>query len=112
MRVKRKLTRVLILFVIALSLAPVAQAAQEGESGHGVGATLLWIVVILLAAKASGLVERFGQPPVLGELAIGVVLGNLVLVGLPLFEPMKSEPLLAFLAQLGVIILLFQVCAG
>ena len=109
MRVKGKITRIMFLLAIALSLAPVAQAAQEGESGHGVGMTLLWIVVILLAAKMSGLVERFGQPPVLGELAIGVILGNLVLLGFPLFEPMKSEPFLIFLGQLGVIILLFQV---
>jgi Kef-type K+ transport system membrane component KefB len=109
MKGKGKITRIMMLFAIVMSLAPVAQAAQEGGTGHGVGATLLWIVVILLAAKTSGLVERFGQPPVLGELAIGVVLGNLVLLGFPLFEPIKSEPLLAFLGQLGVIILLFQV---
>jgi Kef-type K+ transport system membrane component KefB len=99
----------MILLLMALSLAPIAQAAQEGETGHGVGITLLWVVIILMAARLSNLVERFGQPPVLGELAVGVILGNLVLLGIPLFEPIKSEPILHFLAQLGVIILLFQV---
>lgn len=74
-----------------------------------VGATLLAIAVVLLAAKISGLVERFGQPAVLGEMLIGVILGNLSLVGINLFEPIKHDPMIGFLAQLGVIILLFQV---
>jgi Kef-type K+ transport system membrane component KefB len=74
-----------------------------------IGVTLLLIAVVLLAARLASVVERFGQPPVLGELLIGVVLGNLALVGLPLFEPIKASPIIAFLAQLGVVILLFQV---
>src|SRR5262249_12605649 len=63
----------------------------------------------LIAAKLSGLIERIGQPPVLGELLVGVVLGNLVLVGVRWFEPIKTDGLIYFLAQLGVVILLFQV---
>jgi Kef-type K+ transport system membrane component KefB len=95
--------------IAVLSLAPVAQAAEEGGPAHGVGAAFLWIVIILLAAKLSTLVERLGQPPVLGELVMGVILGNLFLAGLDFFEPIKSEPIINFLAQLGVVILLFQV---
>jgi Sodium/hydrogen exchanger family. len=38
--------------------------------------TLLSIAIMLLAAKLSGLVERFGQPTVLGELIMGVILGT------------------------------------
>ncbi|NWF79082.1 MAG: cation:proton antiporter [Chloroflexi bacterium] len=74
-----------------------------------VGATLLMIAVILIAARLSSLVERIGQPPVLGELLIGVVLGNLVMIGIPIFEPIKHNPIIEFLAELGVIVLLFQV---
>ncbi len=74
-----------------------------------VGVTLLYIAAILIAAKLSSLVERFGQPAVLGEMLIGVVLGNLVLVGLPFFEPIKQSGVIKFLAELGVVILLFQV---
>jgi Kef-type K+ transport system membrane component KefB len=74
-----------------------------------VGVTLMYMAVILVAAKLSSLVERFGQPAVLGEMLIGVVLGNLALVGLTLFEPIKQSEVIKFLADLGVVILLFQV---
>ncbi len=91
-------------------LHSVAFASEDGGvGGHGVGATLLWIAVILVVAKLSGLVERWGQPAVLGELVAGVVLGNLALLGLPVFESIKEDAIIAFLAELGVIILLFQV---
>lgn len=87
-----------------------AAAAEEGGGGHhGPGITVLWIAIILLAAKISGIVERFGQPTVLGELVMGVILGNLVLLHIPIFEPIKSDHFIEFLSQLGVIILLFQV---
>ncbi len=101
--------RMAAVAIAVLSLAPAAQAAETGAPAHGVGAAFLWIVIILLAAKLSTLVERLGQPPVLGELVMGVILGNLFLTGLDFFEPIKSEPIINFLAQLGVVILLFQV---
>jgi Kef-type K+ transport system membrane component KefB len=46
---------------------------------------------------------------VLGELIAGVILGNLVLVGVPFFEPIQDSEILQFLAELGVIVLLFQI---
>jgi Kef-type K+ transport system membrane component KefB len=90
-------------------LSSSSEGASGGEPSHGVGITLLWMAVILVAAKISSLVERFGQPSVLGELVMGVILGNLTLIGLEVFEPIKQDEFISFLAQLGVIILLFQV---
>ena len=84
-------------------------ASESVEVSHGPGITLLWIAVILIAAKLSGLVEKIGQPGVLGELLIGVLIGNLVLFGINTFEPIKTDFVVSFLAQLGVIILLFQI---
>lgn len=47
---------------------------------HGEFAIIfLWIAILLIAAKLSGVVERFGQPAALGELAIGIILDNLAL---------------------------------
>lgn len=83
--------------------------ANETAAAHGPGLTLLWVALILVAAKVSGLIERWGQPSVLGELLVGVLLGNLTLIGIGIFEPIKQDVLVAFLAQIGVIILLFQV---
>ncbi len=97
-------------FTTPLFAATEEAAHQEAGGGHGAFAiTFLWIAVILLAAKISGLVERFGQPSVLGELLIGVVIGNLVLFGITIFEPIKTDSIIAFLAELGVVILLFQI---
>lgn len=101
---------VMLVAVAVLLFAPSAQATGVEETGgHGVATTFLWITILLLAAKFSSLVERFGQPAVLGELVIGVILGNLVLLGLPFFEPIKQDTIVTFLAQLGVVILLFQI---
>ncbi|RKX19698.1 MAG: cation:proton antiporter, partial [Candidatus Zixiibacteriota bacterium] len=86
---------------------------STGESGgHGgpVLSVLIEIVVILLAAKLGGdIFERFSQPAVLGELIIGMIIGNLHLVGFDGFEFFKNDLILEVLAELGVIILLFEV---
>ncbi|MCY4599485.1 MAG: cation:proton antiporter [Acidobacteria bacterium] len=65
---------------------------------------------ILIAAKVAGeLVERLGQPAVLGELLVGIVLGNLGVFGIDIFDALKSDPFLPIAAEIGVILLLFQV---
>jgi hypothetical protein len=56
---------------------------------------LLILALIIVADKFSGeLLGRLGQPPVLGELLIGVALGNLNLFGITLLEPLKTRPML------------------
>jgi Kef-type K+ transport system membrane component KefB len=72
--------------------------------------SLLILALIIVAAKFGGeLLGRLGQPPVLGELLIGVALGNLNLVGITLLEPLKTSPMLGVVAELGAILLLFEV---
>jgi Na+:H+ antiporter len=84
-----------------------------GESGSvgllNSGIDFLWIAIIILGAKLSNLVERFQQPGVLGELLFGVVLGNMALAGFNFFEPIRKDIVIRFLADIGVVILLFQV---
>jgi Kef-type K+ transport system membrane component KefB len=89
-----------------------ADSTAHEDSGHGgpVLSILLGLIVILLVAKLGGdIFERFGQPAVLGELVLGMLLGNLYLVGIDVFEPFKHDLTLEILAELGVIILLFEV---
>lgn len=87
----------------------VGAASQGGMADLNVGLDFLWVAIILLAAKFSNLVTRYGQPSVLGELLVGVALGNLTLVGFHFFEPIQKDVIIRFLAELGVVILLFQV---
>lgn len=93
-----------------------AHGAAHGEGDHGAGhqdpvaPLVLGLALILLAAKLGGdLAMRVGQPAVLGELVIGVALGNAVLVGFDGFEYLKSDTTIAMLAGIGVLILLFEV---
>jgi Kef-type K+ transport system membrane component KefB len=88
--------------------------AGEGATGtesHGLDpAILIGIAVMLVMAKVGGeIFERLQQPGVLGELFAGVLLGNLVILGFNRAEPLKTNETVAALAELGVIILLFEV---
>ncbi len=108
-----------------------SQQEKEGEAaGHDDPVTplLLAISVVLLAAKVGGdLMVRVRQPAVLGELLVGVVLGNLVIFGfdgLEFLRPLDhahggmghginanalASITLDALARIGVILLLFEV---
>ena len=63
------------------------------------------LAAVILATKLLGEVaQRLGQPAVLGELLAGVLLGT---SALGLFDP--RDPVLHALADLGVLVLLFQI---
>ncbi|MFN4148225.1 MAG: cation:proton antiporter, partial [Rhodocyclaceae bacterium] len=93
-------------FAFALCLPLPALAAGSGV----VGENLLWLAIILMSARLfAPLAARFGFPAVLGELLLGVVLGNLSLIGIGLFDTIAQDPIIAFIAELGVIVLLLQI---
>ncbi len=94
--------------LLVTSSQTFANGGNEG-GGHGPTQTFFWIGLILLLAIIGRLVEKFKQPGVLGELLIGVLLGNLGLVGLSFFEGIKEDQYVSFLGQVGLLILLFQV---
>src|SRR5213082_4152427 len=75
-----------------------------------VAPVLLALAAILAGAKLGGdVAERIGQPAVLGELVVGIVLGNLDLVGVAWFRGVASDHTIDVLAGLGVVLLLFEV---
>lgn len=108
--------------------------AAQGDSGHGEGGhseghsnpvapLLAALVLVLFLAKVAGdIFERIGMPAVLGELVVGVVLGNIALAtgwhGLDFLhapqehsigDPYQPGAALKMLAEIGVILLLFEV---
>ena len=95
---------------LLLVLAPaIAQAADDAHVDPS-AAVVLRLALILLAAKlGSDLAVRIGQPAVLGELTMGVLLGNTSLLGLHFFDVFKTDPAIDLLARLGVLLLLFEV---
>ncbi len=99
---------------LLLIVAQIAAASPESSGApHGQGlepAMLLGLAAMLIAAKLGGeLFERIRQPAVLGELLAGIVIGNLVLLDIRAAEPLKTDGIIAALAQIGVILLLFEV---
>jgi len=87
--------------------APAEESEQDNEDFASI---LISLIIILLAAKLGGdLCERVNQPAVLGELIFGVILGNLYLLGFGGFEHIKHHITIEIFAEIGVIILLFEV---
>jgi Na+:H+ antiporter len=92
----------LVLAGLSCLFAPQAFAAGADDAAG----TFLFLALALIVARLAGFVERFGQPAVLGELLAGVLLGNL---GVGFLDGMRHDALVGFLAELGVVILLFQI---
>ena len=91
---------------------PMSAWAAGAETHGRFGPTLFALALLVGAAKAGGLLaERFRQPTVLGELLVGISLANLwpALGGADGIAFVRSDPALSFLAQVGVLILLFDV---
>src|SRR5262245_23887299 len=89
-----------------MALSALLAAAGRGEEALILAA----LAFVLVAAKLAGeAVERAGQPAVLGELLVGILLGALPLVGGPSLTGLQESPTFAVLAELGAILLLFEV---
>ncbi len=81
-----------------------------GAGGDPIAPVVLFVAVILVAAKLGGdLAVRAGQPAVLGELVIGVLMGNAALIGIGGLDAIKVDGTVDMLARLGVLVLLFEV---
>src|SRR5438045_1057221 len=97
-----------LLWLLPVSSAFAADSgATEGDPIAGV---ILSVALILVAAKVGGhFAVRLKQPPVLGELVFGVILGNLSLMGFSGLDYLKTNFAVDLFARLGVVLLLFQV---
>lgn len=101
----------MILLGLLLGLPSIALGAGAGDPTR-FGPILFGLAALVVAAKIGGLlVERLGQPAVLGELLVGIGLGNLLppLFGSTGIAFVRSDPTLLVLAEMGVLILLFDV---
>jgi Na+:H+ antiporter len=92
---------------VILALFQATAAAPHGDT---LAPVVLALAVILAAAKLGGdVAERIGQPAVLGELVVGVLVGNLPLLGISWFQFITGNATIGVIAQLGAVILLFEV---
>ena len=89
-------------------------ASDEHGGGGGHEDPVAWVAlalaIILISAKLGGdLAVRLGQPAVLGELIVGVLLGNAHLLGFDGLHALRDDLHIDMIARLGVLILLFEV---
>jgi Kef-type K+ transport system membrane component KefB len=112
--------RIAISSAVALCTLLVAARCVHGADAQGGGASsaghaldplvFIGVAAMLVVAMLCGeLFERIKQPAVLGELLGGMLLGALALAGLGTFESLKTDTVVGALAEIGVVILLFQV---
>lgn len=116
-RTRPRATKVLLLLTtaalsaVALLNATARAASNDEGPVHGLAPfVLLSLALMLLVAKLGGeLFVKAGQPAVLGELVGGILLGSLSLFGVAWVEQLRADAVVAALAEIGVIILLFEV---
>ncbi|HET7853591.1 MAG TPA: cation:proton antiporter [Candidatus Methylomirabilis sp.] len=97
---------------VLLSWLPAVAWAAGAEGHPRSGPVLFGLAVLVVMAKIGGLLaERWRQPSVLGELLVGIVLSNFLplVFGENGIAFVRSEPTLLVLAEVGVLILLFDV---
>ena len=98
--------------LVFLLTTPGLALAKVGAGQPAFGHLLFSLGSLIGIAKIAGLPsERLGQPSILGELMVGIFLGNAassLLTGGGLAF-VRSEPTLQVLAEMGVLILLFDV---
>jgi Kef-type K+ transport system membrane component KefB len=94
----------------AVLLVPAAAWAASEAPAIDLLPVLLALILMLIGARLGGsLAESMNQPAVLGELAAGIVIGNLGLLGIHDLSGLADLAPIQVLAQIGVILLLFVV---
>ncbi|MBW3538317.1 cation:proton antiporter [Candidatus Parcubacteria bacterium] len=86
-----------------------AEKADAGEPTTHFGLAFLMLAIVLVAGKLGNIVERYGQPAVVGELFAGIVLSGLGYFGWHLIPEITHNQVMAFLAALGAVLLLFAI---
>lgn len=68
-----------------------------------------WAILLAAGLVGAGIVRKMGQPEVLGQLGAGIALSALAFFGWGMMDEMRHNEVMAFIAELGAIILLFMV---
>lgn len=92
------------------SALPVFAATEESGGGHGgAGILFLFLAILLIASKIGGIIQKWGQPAVIGEIGAGIFLSFLAFSGLSFIDGIRHSETIAFIAELGAVLLLFQI---
>lgn len=65
--------------------------------------------IVMVIGRFGDIVQRFGQPPVIGQLLMGMVISAIGYLGVSFMNDIADEPVISFLAALGAALLLFSI---
>lgn len=103
-------SRSLSIALLLAVLSPLtAYAASSEKPVVHFGIYFFMFAIVLLAGKLGGIVERFGQPAVIGELLAGIVLSALGYFGWGLIGQATDSTVISFVASFGALLLLFSI---
>ncbi len=113
----KKITMALLPYILSLGvflIVPLVAFAsgapvEEGAAEAPISLTFLFLAILLIAAKFGGVIERYGQPSVVGELLAGIALSIAGYFGFHLIEEIRHNISMEFFAELGAVLLLFQI---
>lgn len=104
---------IVTILAVALLYSPNAMASP-GDTEHSTavlhfGPVFAMLALILIAGKVGNFIEKFGQPAVVGELAMGILLAGLGFLGWGFIDEAASNEIIAFLASFGALLLIFSI---
>ncbi len=115
MKLKNKLLSVVSgasALVFAGNLSAFAAEGADHASEGGVihfGLVFAMFAMVLVASKSGNVVERYGQPAVIGELLAGIALAVTGYLGWGFIDQINSSEIIAFISSLGALLLLFSI---
>lgn len=85
-----------------------AGGSDTGAVAH-FGLLFFMVAIVLIAGKLGNIVEKYGQPAVIGELLAGILLAVLGYMGWGMVNEIAHNQVISFLASLGALLLLFSI---
>ncbi|MBY0379011.1 MAG: cation:proton antiporter [Burkholderiales bacterium] len=99
----------LLLFILIVGVIFTANASNIVSSNSHDPVIFLWLVVFIFLSRSLSIVKKIGLPIVVGEILSGIILGDLSNFGITIFQNVQSNQIIQFLAELGAIILMFEI---
>ncbi len=104
------LTAITTLILLAFA-TPAFGATSESDapSVQHFGVVFAMFALVLIAGKIGSVVERLGQPAVIGELFAGITLAGFGYLGWDFINQTLDTSIIYFLASFGALLLLFSI---
>lgn len=95
------------LFLVMLS--NFAMAIDSAKNDTSASVVLFWIFAFIFLSRSLSIVKKIGIPIIVAEILTGIILGDIHLLGVHVFQDAENNPIIKFLAEFGAIILMFEI---